>query len=57
MLGTVDRDYVYRIADALAANDGPALLAESDTLAERGLSSSQALEELASLFHRTAVAR
>ncbi len=57
MLGTVDRDYVYRIADALAANDGPALLAESDTLAERGLSSSQALEELASLFHRTAVAQ
>jgi DNA polymerase-3 subunit gamma/tau len=57
MLGTVDRDYVYRIADALAANDGPALLAESDALAERGLSSSQALEELASLFHRIAVAQ
>ncbi|MFO1304574.1 MAG: DNA polymerase III subunit gamma/tau [Burkholderiales bacterium] len=57
MLGTVDRDYVYRIADALAANDGAALLAESDALAERGLSSSQALEELASLFHRIAVAQ
>jgi DNA polymerase-3 subunit gamma/tau len=57
MLGTVDRDYVYRIADALAADDGPALLAESDALAERGLSSSQALEELASLFHRIAVAQ
>ena len=27
MLGTVDRDYVYRIADALADGDGPALLA------------------------------
>jgi DNA polymerase-3 subunit gamma/tau len=57
MLGTVDRDYVHRIADALAADDGPALLAESDVLAERGLSSSQALEELASLFHRVAVAQ
>ena len=57
MLGTVDRDYVYRIADALAANDGAALLAESDALAERGLSSAQALEELASLFHRVAVAQ
>jgi DNA polymerase III subunit gamma/tau len=57
MLGTVDRDYAYRIADALAANDGPALLAQSDALAERGLSSSQALEELASLFHRIAVAQ
>ena len=57
MLGTVDRQYVYRIADALADDDGPALLAESDALAERGLSSSQALEELASLFHRVAVAQ
>src|SRR6185295_4147008 len=57
MLGTVDRDYVYRIADALAANDGPALLGESDVLAERGLSSAQALEALASLFHRIAVAQ
>ncbi|MFO1310571.1 MAG: DNA polymerase III subunit gamma/tau [Burkholderiales bacterium] len=57
MLGTVDRDYVYRIADALAASDGTALLAESDALAERGLSSAQALEELASLFHRIAVAQ
>ncbi|MCC6197372.1 MAG: DNA polymerase III subunit gamma/tau [Burkholderiales bacterium] len=57
MLGTVDREYVYRIADALAAGDGAALLAESDTLAERGLSSAMALDELASLFHRIAVAQ
>jgi DNA polymerase III subunit gamma/tau len=55
MLGTVDRDYVYRIADALAAGDGTALLAESDTLAARGLSAGAALEELASLFHRIAL--
>ena len=57
MLGTVDRDYVYRIADALAAADGPALLAESDALAARGLASALALDELASLFHRIAVAQ
>ena len=57
MLGTVDREYVYRIADALAAGDGPALLAESDALAARGLSSPLALDELASLFHRIAVAQ
>jgi DNA polymerase-3 subunit gamma/tau len=57
MLGTVDRDYVYRIADALAAADGKALLAESDTLAARGLSSALALDEIASLFHRIAVAQ
>ncbi len=57
MLGAVDRDYVYRITDALAANDGPALLAESDALAARGLAFVSALEELASLFHRIAVAQ
>ena len=55
MLGAVDRDYVYRIADALAAGDGPALLAESDALAARGLAAASALDELASLFHRIAV--
>jgi DNA polymerase III subunit gamma/tau len=55
MLGAVDRDYVYRIADALAAGDGPALLRESDTLAARGLAAASALEEIASLFHRIAV--
>jgi len=42
MLGAVDRDYVYRIADALAAGDGPALMAEADTLAARGLAAASA---------------
>ena len=37
MLGAVDRDHVYRIVDALLARDGPALLAQADALAERGL--------------------
>ena len=55
MLGAVDRDYVYRIVDALVAGDGPTLLAESDALADRGLAAASALEELASLFHRIAV--
>jgi DNA polymerase-3 subunit gamma/tau len=55
MLGAVDRDYVYRIAEALAVSDGPALMAESDALAARGLAAASALEELASLFHRIAV--
>ncbi|MEO8755315.1 MAG: DNA polymerase III subunit gamma/tau, partial [Casimicrobiaceae bacterium] len=57
MLGTVERDYLYRIADAIAAGNGQALLAESDALATRGLASALALEELASLFHRIAVAQ
>jgi len=55
MLGTVDREHVYRIADALVAGDGAALLVEADALTARGLSASAALEELASLFHRIAI--
>ncbi len=57
MLGTVDRDYAYRIADALTASDGSALLAEADAIAARGAAFAPALEELASLFHRVAVAQ
>ena len=57
MLGAVDRDYAYRIADALTAGDGPALIAEADALAARGAAFAPALEELASLFHRIAVAQ
>ena len=57
MLGAVDRDYIYRITDALAGRDGKALLAEADALAARGLSAESALDELASLFHRIAIAQ
>ena len=55
MLGVVDRGYLYRIVDALLANDGPALLAEADAIAARGHALTSALDELASLFHRVAV--
>ena len=57
MLGAVDTEYVYRIVDALIANDGPALLAEVDAMAARSISFTSALEDLASLFHRLAVAQ
>ncbi|HEX8010953.1 MAG TPA: DNA polymerase III subunit gamma/tau [Casimicrobiaceae bacterium] len=57
MLGAVDADYVYRIADALLAGDGPALLAEARALTERGVSLAGALEELCALFHRIAIAQ
>ena len=57
MLGAVDTEYVYRIVDALVANDGPALLAEVDAMAARSVSFASALEDLASLFHRLAVAQ
>src|SRR5229473_6294747 len=57
MLGAVDADYAYRIADALIASDGPALLAEARALTERSLSLPSALDELAALFHRIAIAQ
>ena len=57
MLGAVDTEYVYRIVDALDARNGPALLAEVDAMAARSIAFAPALEELASLFHRIAVAQ
>ncbi len=55
MLGAVDRDYVYSLADAIVAGDGAALLAQGDALVQSGLSPASALEELAGLWHRVAV--
>ncbi len=57
MLGTVETEHVFRIADALLAGDGTGLLAEADALSVRSASLASALEELASLFHRIAVAQ
>jgi len=57
MLGSVESEHIYRIADALLEADGAALLAEANALASRSLSLSAALDELASLFHRIAVAQ
>jgi len=57
MLGSVGTEHIYRIVDALRAADGVALLAEARALTERGLALTSALDELASLFHRIAVAQ
>ena len=57
MLGAVDTGYVYRIAAAVMAGDGPALLAEADAMAARAVAFDGALDELASLWHRVAVAQ
>ena len=57
MLGTVDTGYTVRIVDALVAGDGAALLAECDAMRERSVAFVVALEELASLLHRIAVAQ
>jgi len=55
MLGTVDRDYVYRIADAVREGSGAELVAVADAMAARGVAFAAALEELASLYHRIAL--
>ena len=55
MLGVVDRDYLFRILDALVAGDGRALIAEADALAASGQAFASALDEMASLFYRVAV--
>ena len=57
MLGAVDTEYVVRIVAALAAEDGLTLLAEVDAMAMRSIDFGAALEELASLFHRIAIAQ
>jgi len=57
MLGAVDIDYIYRIVEALDAMDGPALLVEADAMAARSIDFALALEQLASLFHRIAIAQ
>jgi DNA polymerase-3 subunit gamma/tau len=57
MLGIVDRAFAGRVLDALAANDGRALLDEAAELARRGQAAEDALADLAALLHRVAVAQ
>jgi DNA polymerase-3 subunit gamma/tau len=57
MLGTVDRDYLFAILDALAAGDASAMLAVAVDLGVRSLSFSAALQELASLFTTLQIAQ
>ncbi|RLJ65307.1 DNA polymerase III subunit gamma/tau [Sulfurisoma sediminicola] len=57
MLGTVGEDYLYTILDGLVAGDSPAMLAVADGMDSRSLSFDSALQELATLFHRIALAQ
>ncbi len=57
MLGAVDRTYLIEIVRALIEHNGPAVLAQADRMAERSLSFEAALEELATLLHRLALAK
>ncbi len=57
MLGAVDRTYLYAILRALSAQDGAALVAEAEHMAERSLSFETALQDLATLLQRLALAQ
>ena len=54
MLGTIDRDHVTRLADLLAAADGPGLLKFARDLEQWAPDHGQVLSELASLLARVA---
>jgi DNA polymerase-3 subunit gamma/tau len=55
MLGTVRRDYLFDLLDALAAHDGDALMAQARTLAERGIAFDAALQDLGNLLTQLAL--
>jgi DNA polymerase-3 subunit gamma/tau len=57
MLGALDQSFLVRVLDALAADDGTALLAVADDMATRSLSYNAALQDLGSLLHRVALAQ
>ena len=55
MLGTVRRDYLFDILDALAAQNGDALLDQARQLAERGIAFDAALQDLGSVLTQLAL--
>ncbi|WP_460825240.1 DNA polymerase III subunit gamma/tau, partial [Massilia solisilvae] len=57
MLGALDQSYLVRLLDALARQDGADLMAVADEMASRSLSYNGALQDLATLLHRVALAQ
>jgi DNA polymerase-3 subunit gamma/tau len=57
MLGAVDRHYLFAVLDALLNRDGPALMQAAAQMQARALSPETALQELATLLHRIALAQ
>jgi len=57
MLGALDQSYLIRVLDALARQDGADMLAVADDMASRSLSYNGALQDLATLLHRIALAQ
>ncbi|MBW8077447.1 MAG: DNA polymerase III subunit gamma/tau [Gallionella sp.] len=57
MLGAIDQSYLFELLNALQQNNGTQLLAVADNMASRSLAFDVALQELASLLHRIALAQ
>jgi len=55
MLGSVDRTYVFRLIEALAACDGKTVVETAEELRMNGLSADSTLEEMATVLQRMAV--
>jgi len=57
MLGSVDQAYLFPILEALATNDGAALMREAENIAARSFSFEAALQDLGLLLHQIALAQ
>ncbi len=57
MLGAIDQSYLYNLLDALVARDGAGLLGIADEMQGRSMDFEGALQELATLLHRIALAQ
>lgn len=57
MLGSIDRDLVFRVLEAVNSGDAAAVLAVSAQLAEQSVDFAGALAELVSTLHRVALAQ
>lgn len=55
MLGAIDQTYLFNLLDALAAGDGPALIAQAEQMEQRSLSFDTALQDFGVLLHRIAL--
>jgi DNA polymerase-3 subunit gamma/tau len=55
MLGSIDQGYLFDLLVALRGQDGAALLAIADNMAERSVAFDAALQDLATLLHRIAL--
>jgi DNA polymerase-3 subunit gamma/tau len=57
MLGIVDASYLFTVLEHVAEVDGPGLMVQAEAMEARGLSFDTALQDLAALLHRIALAQ